>query len=173
MILLQRPLRSIYQCDTLSLTNSNLITADTILWCTKPPFPIDDLHFISHSKNYNPLTGTTLSHLNSCTRSKFNLYLANSLAAAISEPALVQASNIPSTKSHVPLSLGRTKVLFQVRSFVCEYFVTKIRFDGEELLAPRPTPKLEDHRLSAVRHCLFNVFAATLPTHWRPFLYDF
>jgi len=38
----------------------------------------------------------------------------------------------------------------------------KIRFYGEELLAPRPTPKLEDHPLSAVRYCLFNKFSATL-----------
>jgi len=30
------------------------------------------------------------------------------------------------------------------------------------LLAPRPTPKLEDHPLSAVHDCLFNFFAATL-----------
>jgi len=30
------------------------------------------------------------------------------------------------------------------------------------LLPPRPTPKLEDHTLSAVRDCLFNIFAATL-----------
>jgi len=29
------------------------------------------------------------------------------------------------------------------------------------LLAPRPTLKLEDHRLSAVRDCLFNTFSAT------------
>jgi hypothetical protein len=35
------------------------------------------------------------------------------------------------------------------------------------LLAPRPTPKLEDHTLSAVRDCLFNVFAATLHTGGR------
>jgi hypothetical protein len=28
--------------------------------------------------------------------------------------------------------------------------------------APRPTPKLEDHPSSAVRDCLFNVFAAAL-----------
>ena len=35
-------------------------------------------------------------------------------------------------------------------------------FHGEELLAPRPTPKLEDYPLSAVRDCLFNLFAATL-----------
>jgi len=41
-------------------------------------------------------------------------------------------------------------------------FVTKVFFYGEELLAPRPTPKLEDRPVSAVRDCLFNVFAATL-----------
>ena len=35
-------------------------------------------------------------------------------------------------------------------------------FYREGLLAPRPTPKLEDHPLSAVRDCLFNLFAATL-----------
>ena len=37
-----------------------------------------------------------------------------------------------------------------------------IRFYGEELLAPRPTPKLKNHPVSAVRDCLFNIFAATL-----------
>jgi hypothetical protein len=44
-----------------------------------------------------------------------------------------------------------------------------IIFYGEELLAPHPTPKLEDHPLSAVCDCLFNVFAATLH-NWRLFL---
>jgi hypothetical protein len=43
-------------------------------------------------------------------------------------------------------------------------------FYNEELLAPRPTPKLEDHPLSAVRDWLFNVFAATLHIR-RPFLH--
>jgi len=33
---------------------------------------------------------------------------------------------------------------------------------GWELLAPRPTLKLEDHQLSAVCYCLFNIFAPTL-----------
>jgi len=37
-----------------------------------------------------------------------------------------------------------------------------MHFEGEELLAPCPTPKLEHHPLSAVLHCLFNIFAATL-----------
>jgi hypothetical protein len=45
-----------------------------------------------------------------------------------------------------------------------------IIFYGEELLAPRPTPKLGDHPLSAVRDCLLNIFAATLH-NWRPFLH--
>jgi hypothetical protein len=48
-------------------------------------------------------------------------------------------------------------------------FRNMVIFYGEELLAPRPTPKLEDHHLSAVHVCLFNVFAATLHIR-RPFL---
>jgi hypothetical protein len=39
-------------------------------------------------------------------------------------------------------------------------------FYGEELLAPRPTSKLEGHPLSAVSDCLFNIFAAFLQ-NWR------
>jgi hypothetical protein len=39
-------------------------------------------------------------------------------------------------------------------------FRNKIIFYGEELLAQRPTPKLEDHPLSAVRYCLYGIFAA-------------
>jgi hypothetical protein len=37
-----------------------------------------------------------------------------------------------------------------------------IRFYSEELLAPHPTPKLEDNPLLAVHDCLFNLFTATL-----------
>jgi hypothetical protein len=40
-------------------------------------------------------------------------------------------------------------------------FRNKICFYYEELLAPRPTPKLEDHILSAILDCLFNINAAT------------
>jgi hypothetical protein len=54
-------------------------------------------------------------------------------------------------------------------SFV-KYFVTSLSFYGEDLLASRPTAKLEDHPMSAVRDCLFNTFAATLHI-WRPFLH--
>jgi len=44
-----------------------------------------------------------------------------------------------------------------------------IRFYGEELLAPRPTPKLEDHPSLAVEDCLFNIFAASLHIGGRSF----
>jgi hypothetical protein len=37
-----------------------------------------------------------------------------------------------------------------------------IHLSGEKVLTPRPTPNQEDHPLSAVRDCLFNIFAATL-----------
>jgi hypothetical protein len=40
----------------------------------------------------------------------------------------------------------------------------------EELLAPRLTPKLDDHLFSAVRDCLFNVFAAAFHV-WKPFVH--
>jgi hypothetical protein len=41
-------------------------------------------------------------------------------------------------------------------------FRNMTRFYGDELLAPRPTTKLEDLPVSAVRVCLFNIFAAAL-----------
>jgi hypothetical protein len=49
----------------------------------------------------------------------------------------------------------------------------KASFYGEVLSTPRPTLKLEDHSLSAVHDCLFNIFAAILEafvpsvTWWR------
>jgi len=49
----------------------------------------------------------------------------------------------------MPQDQSRSKT--HVSSFYCE-----------ELLAPLPTPKLEDHPLSAVCDCLFNIFTATI-----------
>ena len=43
----------------------------------------------------------------------------------------------------------------------CKYFLTWM-FYREGLLATRPNHKLEDHPLSAVHDCLFNLFVATL-----------
>jgi hypothetical protein len=49
-------------------------------------------------------------------------------------------------------------------------FRYKIRYYGEELLAPRPTLKLKYHPLSAVCDCLFNIFVTTLHNGGRSFL---
>ena len=61
------------------------------------------------------------------------------------------------------------KCSVEVRSLK-KYFVTSSVFYDQELLAPRPTPKLEDHPLSAVRDWLFSIFAGTLHIWW-PFFY--
>jgi hypothetical protein len=42
-----------------------------------------------------------------------------------------------------------------------------IHFSRWGVVSPTPNLKLEDHSLSAVRDCLFNIFAATLHI-WRP-----
>jgi hypothetical protein len=52
----------------------------------------------------------------------------------------------------------------------CVWIVSWFTFQGEELCAPRPKPKVEDQLFSALRDCLFNIFAATLHI-CRPFLH--
>jgi hypothetical protein len=41
-------------------------------------------------------------------------------------------------------------------------FRKNVSFYGEEMLAPRPNPKLEDHPFPAVGDCLFIIFTDTL-----------
>jgi hypothetical protein len=68
-----------------------------------------------------------------------------------------------------------SSIFLSLRSFIqgirpgprlFEHVRNKLIFYGEELSAPRPTPKLEDHPLSALHECLFDIFTATLHT-WR------
>jgi len=67
------------------------------------------------------------------------------------------------TKSHVPLPLLRMHQNINPDPRLnLPLFRNTTRFYGEGLLAPRPTPKLEHHTLSAVRDCLFSIFAATV-----------
>jgi hypothetical protein len=70
----------------------------------------------------------------------------------------LHTSNFPSIKSHIQfLPPGpRLHVIFR----------SELIFYGEELLASRPTPKLQGHPLSDIRDCLFSIFAAALHT-WR------
>jgi len=76
--------------------------------------------------------------------------------------------NVPNLKSFF-CCLCCTKVSVQVRGPV-ECFLTLLSFKDEELLAPRPTPKLKDYPFSAVHDCLFIILAATLHI-WRPFVH--
>jgi hypothetical protein len=70
-----------------------------------------------------------------------------------------------STHVHFPWLRSFQSIRTSPRPFVT--FRNIVFFYGGELLAPRPTPKLEGHPLPAVRNCLFNVFAATLHI-WSP-----
>jgi hypothetical protein len=103
-----------------------------------------------------------LSHLTSCTPTKFNLHFESSFATAMNEPGLYRllTFQVPHLMS-ILLSLGRL-----YKEAVLVTFRNKLFFYGEVLLAPHPTPKLEAHPLSAVLDYLFNIFAAILHI-WR------
>jgi hypothetical protein len=105
-----------------------------------------------------------LSQLTSCTPTKYNLCLANSLAAAISEPALYRLLTFQVPNLSPSRCLGRTKVSVQVWGFVCEYFVTKIRFHGEELVAPLPSTRWRATpcRLSATAYSIYSQLPSIL-----------
>jgi len=63
---------------------------------------------------------------------------------------------------------GCTNGSLQVRNFV-KCFVTLWFVTVKICFVSRPTPELEDHPLSPVRYCLFNIFAATLHTGGRSY----
>jgi len=84
-----------------------------MLFCDvqKSLFPTDDFHFLSHRKTITPaFTVPTLYHLISCTLTKSHLYIANSLAAAIGNPALYRllTFQVPSNMSLFRLRMRDT-----------------------------------------------------------------
>jgi len=102
------------------------------------------------------------SHLTSCTPTKSNLYLANSLDTVISDPALYRILTFHVPKlMYLSLFLGCTKGSVQVQDS-CVCFVTKLVFMVRccQHLAQAPSWRITT--LSDVRDCLFNIFAATL-----------
>jgi hypothetical protein len=73
-------------------------------------------------------------------------------------------------KSHVHIPLLRNFIQkIRPGPRLIDPFRNEFAFYGEGLLAPRPTSKLEDHPLSFVRGCLFNIFAANIQC-WKPSL---
>lgn len=71
-----------------------------------------------------------------------------------------------SSASRIPCTFCLICVVQRIRPspMLCDIFRYVVRFNGQEVLVPCPTPKLEKHPLSAVREYLFS--AATLYS-WR------
>jgi hypothetical protein len=76
------------------------------------------------------------------------------------------SSNIPNTKSRNHF-LSPRSFIYRIHPGprLLQHFHNKLIFYREDLLAPRPTPKLEDHPFSAVHNCLLNIIA-TFPHTW-------
>jgi hypothetical protein len=82
-------------------------------------------------------------------------------------PIHTSISNFPKIHFNCFLLLFRKNPFKSSSPMPCVTVRNMLDFYGGELLALRSTPKMEDHPLSAVRDCLFNIFAATLRI-WRP-----
>ena len=84
----------------------------------------------------------------------------------------IQAPNIPHTKCHISFSLLMLDQSISTGPRLTLWLVSQHDkfFMMRSLLAPRPTPKLEDQTLSAVRECSFNNNRSYTP-YWRPFLH--
>ena len=102
-------------------------------------------------------------------RKNFNLLTCSALTYYMEQGPSWEANQF-SASQEIPHILWNLKVHYcihkcvppvSILSFVYKHIVTRCLY-GEELLAPRPTPKPEDHPFLAVRICLFNIFAATL-----------
>jgi hypothetical protein len=149
MISHQPPLSMMY--DILSLTNSTLLAADMIFLCTKTPVPNAWFSFPFHREMYIRLpVRCHPSHLTSCTPTKSNLYFDIYFTTVMSKPSLYRL------------------LIFHVPNLM-SIFLSIHRLSKESIQGPLwhfITPKLEDHTSSAVRYCLFNIFAATLHI-WR------
>jgi len=104
---------------------------------------------------------------------------ANYFSASQEIPLILWNPKVPHRHHKCLLPVPALKKAVQVQGVLLDCFATWYVFYGEDLLAPRPTSKLEDHTLSAVRDCLFNIFTATYPIggHDRcgktPYIHEF
>jgi hypothetical protein len=101
-----------------------------------------------------------LSHQTSYTHTKSHLYFPYSLTTDLSDPGYAGFSHsICQTSSPFSVPDAFQKICPCPRLHVM--FRNLIRFYGE-LLARHLTPKLEDHPLSTVGNCLFDIFSANV-----------
>ena len=132
-----------------------------------------------------------LSYLTSCTPIKSSLYLANSLATAVSEPALYRLLTF-----HVPKKMflfccllrdtssrntphpgdpsGGVKFTSRLfclqRKHLTLWVFLNMGFHGEALLAPRPTPQVGGPHLVGCPRLLIQ-FICSYPPYRRPFFH--
>jgi hypothetical protein len=155
----QRPLSNMY--DILSLTNSTLLTVDTILLCKKKIlYLIHDSHSTFHRKMYINLLGSVslLSHLTPSTPTKSNLYFNIYFETVVSEPALYRLLifHVPNLMS-IFLSLGRlSKESAQVRGPLC-HFVRSLFFTVRSCYfhAQLPSRRTTSCRLPATAYSIY------------------
>jgi len=96
--------------------------------CKKSCFQLMIFVYFSIQKILIPaLTVPLLSHLTSCTPTKSHLYLANSLAVAVSEPALYRLRTFQvQNLMYFFRCLGRTTVSVWVRVLKGQFYYLKL-----------------------------------------------
>jgi len=109
-----------------------------------------------------------LSHLHSCTLTKSNLCLANSMAAPVSEPALytLLTSQVKNLMS-IFRCLGRTKVSVQVRGFLYQNFIARY-FLQWGVVSTSPHPQAVGPNLLRCPWRLIK-YIRSCYQYWRPF----
>jgi len=113
--------------------------------------------FLPPSSYFFPLLALSLLFLPTVSTHAF-------LSFTPSFPCSYSSSCRCQNRLHRSISPGPRLTLWLFRSM--------IRFYGEELLAPRPKPKKEEHTFSADCDCLFNILAATLHIGGRSFIHN-
>ena len=180
MILHQRPLRT--TDDILSLTNSTLLSAGTILWCTKKKSPpVDEFRFLPTQKKNNSLLlqcPTFVSPNPLYTHSfpgyccKWTWHLQDPYIPCTESPVsflmLKSYQRISSGPRHI--NPFRNKTRFCDEEWLANPFRNKASFGGEEWLETRPTPQAGGPPLFCFPRLLIQ-YIRSYPPYWRPFLH--
>ena len=123
--------------------------------------------FVSFFKKiYFPaVTVPTLFHLTFCTPTESNLYLSNSLTTVVSESDLYRLLTFCVPNLSVPFPLLRSYQRISPGPTHTYLFHNKASVNGEELLAPCPTPgwRITPCRMSVTTYSIYS----RLPSIWE------